>query len=154
MESFASKEEVNWMMKRMDDLLEEFDGSTSSVFSTKNQVFVSLFTFFFCIWVFVSFDPQQITMIWMVKWFDWILFSTSAGCLPHWLVIKEYTLQLGYQSINIFYFSILQVKNSDDHFYNSAENISFFFEGKWNWPQFNFLNEGYNYILCVFFLLL
>ncbi|KMZ76392.1 Phytanoyl-CoA dioxygenase, putative, expressed [Zostera marina] len=57
MESFASKEEVNWMMKRMDDLLEEFDGSTSSVFSTKNQV-----------------------------------------------------------------------KNSDDHFYNSAENISFFFE--------------------------
>ncbi|XP_062171049.1 phytanoyl-CoA dioxygenase [Alnus glutinosa] len=36
-ESFASPEEIDAMRKRMDQLLDEFDCSTASVFSTKNQ---------------------------------------------------------------------------------------------------------------------
>ncbi|XP_030528424.2 phytanoyl-CoA dioxygenase isoform X2 [Rhodamnia argentea] len=36
-ESFASPEEIDAMMKRMDQLLNEFDCSTASIFSTKNQ---------------------------------------------------------------------------------------------------------------------
>lgn len=37
-ESFSSPEEIDNMRKRMDQLLDEFDYSTSSIFSTKNQV--------------------------------------------------------------------------------------------------------------------
>ncbi|KAJ4709748.1 Phytanoyl-CoA dioxygenase [Melia azedarach] len=37
LESFASNEEIDSMRKRMDELLDGFDCSTSSVFSTKNQ---------------------------------------------------------------------------------------------------------------------
>lgn len=36
-ESFSSPEEIDNMRKRMDQLLDEFDYSTSSIFSTKNQ---------------------------------------------------------------------------------------------------------------------
>lgn len=39
-ESFASPEEMDAMRRRMDQLLDEFDYSTVSIFSTKNQVFV------------------------------------------------------------------------------------------------------------------
>ena len=39
LESFASPEEVDSLKKRMDQLLDEFDFSTTaSIFSTKNQV--------------------------------------------------------------------------------------------------------------------
>ena len=40
-ESFASPDEIDAMRKRMEQLLDEFDCSTSSVFSTVNQVFVN-----------------------------------------------------------------------------------------------------------------
>lgn len=36
-ESFACPQEIDAMMKRMDQLLDEFDCSTASIFSTKNQ---------------------------------------------------------------------------------------------------------------------
>ncbi|CAN1151541.1 Phytanoyl-CoA dioxygenase [Linum perenne] len=36
-ESFASSDEIESMRKRMDQLLQDFDCSSSSVFSTKNQ---------------------------------------------------------------------------------------------------------------------
>lgn len=36
-ESFASDDEIAGLMSRMDELLEGFDGSTASVFSTRNQ---------------------------------------------------------------------------------------------------------------------
>lgn len=38
LENFVSSDEIDAMMKRMEQLLDEFDYSTSSVFSTKNQV--------------------------------------------------------------------------------------------------------------------
>ncbi|KAK9277332.1 hypothetical protein L1049_006873 [Liquidambar formosana] len=37
LESFASLEEIDGMRNRMDQLLDEFDGSIASIFSTKNQ---------------------------------------------------------------------------------------------------------------------
>ncbi|KAI6689265.1 hypothetical protein NL676_026093 [Syzygium grande] len=37
LESFACPEEIDAMMKRMDQLLDDFDCSTASIFSTKNQ---------------------------------------------------------------------------------------------------------------------
>lgn len=43
MESFASEDEIGALRKRMSELLTQFDCSVSSIFSTKNQVSLSLF---------------------------------------------------------------------------------------------------------------
>jgi phytanoyl-CoA hydroxylase len=42
-ESFANPEDIESMMKRMDKLLDDFDYTNVSVFSTKNQVSLSFF---------------------------------------------------------------------------------------------------------------
>lgn len=47
MESFASAEEIQSLRKRMDELLNDFDYSTTaSIFSTRNQVPLSFFFYF------------------------------------------------------------------------------------------------------------
>ena len=46
-ESFANPEDIESMMKRMDKLLDDFDYTNVSVFSTKNQVSLSFLSLFF-----------------------------------------------------------------------------------------------------------
>lgn len=85
-ESFAGEEEIEGMMKRMEQLVDEFDpSSTASIFSTKNQVY-----------------PPYV----------FFLLVGSVVC------ICSHAL-----------FLFFQQKLTDDYFFDSAERISFFFEG-------------------------
>ena len=93
LESFASPEEIDAMMKRMEQLLHEFDCSSTSIFSTKNQVLYSIlinqfhnFEFFFWLYELNNSKP-----------FFWVL--------------------------------LFQQQSTDNYFFESAENVSFFFEG-------------------------
>ncbi|KAL9258861.1 Phytanoyl-CoA dioxygenase-like protein [Drosera capensis] len=43
LESFASDDEIGCLRKRIDELLDGFDGSSSVIFSTKNHV--NIFTY-------------------------------------------------------------------------------------------------------------
>lgn len=96
LESFASPEEIDAMMKRMEQLLHEFDcSSTTSFLSTKNQVLYSIlinqfdnFEFFFWLYELNNSKPF---------FFFWVL--------------------------------LFQQQLTDNYFFESAENVSFFFEG-------------------------
>lgn len=101
-ESFATPDEIHVMRSRMEQLLHEFDCSTSSVFSTVNQVF----------------DYYEIC-------------APTSNCYPYALFVLMYTFSA--------FFVSLQQRLTDDYFLESAENISFFFEGI------------YNFYFCVLF---
>lgn len=84
-ESFATDDEIQTMTKRMEQLVDEFDpSSTASIFSTKNQV----------------------------TYFSFLCLNFSF-----------------FLSVLIFFIDLFQQQLTDDYFFESAERVSFFFEG-------------------------
>lgn len=93
-ESFATEDEIQTMTKRMEQLVDEFDpSSTASIFSTKNQV-TYLLTLYLLLFRFM---------------FKVLCFSICSDSL--------------------FIFNPFQQQLTDNYFFESAERVSFFFEG-------------------------
>ena len=86
-ESFANPEDIESMMKRMDKLLDDFDYTNVSVFSTKNQVSLSFLSLFFNIIL-------QINKLWCccfcfvsAKGYWWLLLPE---CWEYFFFLRRY----------------------------------------------------------------
>lgn len=80
-ESFASEDEIEGMMKRMEQLVDDFDpSSTASIFSTKNQVYNMFFSILFS-------SKFSFFKVWVVLFIISVLFFFSFSAKVDWWLL-------------------------------------------------------------------
>ena len=90
LESFASPEEIDAMMKRMEQLLNEFDCSSTSIFSTKNQVLYSILINQFHNFEFFIFIFYYMNSIIQNHFFGFFYFSNSRPTITSLKVLRMF----------------------------------------------------------------